>query len=149
MVLYLGYTTCRLTKHGKTMQTRRYVITAGLGSAFAAGTFFVLLDRALSSEQWGQVTVTAVTFGLFMAVWNGILIRIDSKQRTTRNIVFEHAVAEFTAVMGTAWALAPSIGHLRWRDLALYTVVALPLILLVRLLTRKNIKGEDPGGLFA
>lgn len=131
------------------MQTRRYLIAAGLGSALAAGIFFVLLNRALGAEQWGRVVTTAVLFGLFMAVWNGILIRIDSKQRTTRDIVFEHAVAEFIAVIGVAWALTPSIDYLRWRDLAIYTVVAPPLLLLVHFLTRKNIKGEDPGELFA
>lgn len=125
------------------MFERRYVIAAGLGSAAAAAIFFTSLDRAVSAERWGLVMVTAAVFALFMAVWNGALIRLDSKQRTARNIVFENMVAEVVAVIAVAWVLVLVLETLRWQDLVLYTAVAVPVLVLVRFLTRKHIRGES------
>jgi ABC-type Fe3+-siderophore transport system permease subunit len=130
------------------MRTRRFLAMAAAGSAAAAALFFVLLDSALDREQWSRATVAGVAFGLFMAVWNGGLITADSRQRTTRNVVFEHSLAEFGAVMGIAWALAPAVGHLRWQDLSVYTAIGLPALGLVWLITRRQIAGEHPDDLF-
>lgn len=131
------------------MHTRRFVIAAVIGSAVGAGVFFVVLERRLAAELWGQVVATAVLFGLFMAFWNGVLIHLDSKQRTARNIVFEHLLAESVALIVVAWALVAPLGHLRWQDMAWYTLGAGPFLFVVHLLTRKQIKGEDARELFA
>lgn len=131
------------------MYSRRFLIAAATGSAVASAVFLVVLDRALNAELWAQVVGAAVAFGLFMAAWNGTLIRLDSDQRTTRNVLFEHTIAEFTAVMGIAWTLATALDHLRWQDLTWYTLAAVPFLVVVWLLTRSRIKGEDPRDLFA
>lgn len=68
------------------MSTRRYVIAATLGSATGAALFLLALDRALEGEHWGRAALTGILFGLFMAGYNSVLIRLDSRQRTPRNI---------------------------------------------------------------
>lgn len=130
------------------MYDRRFVFAAAGGSVIASAIFFVVLDRALDTERWVWVTVGGLVFGLFMALWNGILIRLDSEQRTARNVLFEHAMAEFIGVMAVAWTLSTVLEHLRWQDLSWYTLIAVPFLVVAWLLTRKYIKGEDPRDLF-
>lgn len=131
------------------MDSRRFVIAAALGTAVGAAVFFVALEATIDAEAWGRVAVAGVLFGLFMAAWNGTLIHLDSKQRTTRNVIFENAVGEWASLLGVAWLLAPSLEHLRWQDLVLYTVASIPILGIVWLITRKNIKGERRHELFA
>ncbi len=131
------------------MRSRRFVITAAAGSGAAAAVFFLQLDKFLDAQEWGRAALLGVGFGIFMAAWNGLLIRADRQSRTTRNIIFEHAVGEFVALIGVAWLLLDSVGHLRWQDLAWYTIGGLPLLALVYLLTRRHIRGESADELFA
>lgn len=152
LVVYLWYSTDSVSSTAcgvELMDSRRFVVAATIGSALGGGIFFLVLDRSLTAERWGRVAVSAAAFGLFMALWNGVLIRLDSRQRTVRNIVFEHAVGEFVSVMGVAWALVASLERMSWQDLTWYTVIALPFLFLVYLVTRKNIKGQDPSELLA
>lgn len=130
------------------MFARRFLIASALGSLVAAAVFFLTLDHLLTTEQWGWVPVLAVGFGAFMAGLMALLVRLDAAQRTARNLVLEHAAAEFGGVMASAWVLLSSLSHLQWQELALYTAVGGVLLLLVWFLTRKNIKGEAPDELF-
>ena len=131
------------------MSERRFVAAGAIGSALAAGVFFVVLERRLVAEEWGRVIVTAVVFGVFMALWNGPLIHLDSKQRTARNVLFEHILVEFVAVLAVAWTLVAVLGHLRWQDLVWYSLGGAPFPFLTYLLTRKHIKDEGRRELFA
>ena len=131
------------------MDSRQYVYVGALGSAAAAAAFLVVLDNSLQAERWGPVAAAGALFGLFMATWNGVLIRLDSRQRTTRNIVLEHYLAELTGVMAVAWILLESLAHLRWPELAGYTVGGVLMAGLVALVTRRDVTGETADELFA
>lgn len=95
-----------------------------------------------------RVAIVAGGFGLFMAIWNGLLIHIDATQRTARNVILEHLTVEFLAVMSVAWLLVGLLEYLRLTDLAWYTLGAIPYIGFVWLVTRGQIKGEQPRELF-
>jgi hypothetical protein len=110
--------------------------------------FFAFLDRALTAERWGQVAAAAITFGGFMAVWNGPMIRFDSKNRTARNIVFENIAAFTGAPVLVAGILTPFLDHFLLRHLALYTIASALGLTLVWFLTRRHIKGSGPDELF-
>jgi hypothetical protein len=131
------------------MNQRGFVLIGAVGSAAAAATFFVQLDRALTAQLFAQVGWLAAGFGVFMAVWNGPLIHLDTRRRSTRNVVFEHLVAQVSAVTSVAWISSPWIGHLRWVDLALYTIAASISLFFVFLATRRQIGGKDPDEIFA
>lgn len=130
------------------MDRRSLVLIGAVGSAAAAATFFVQLDRALTAQLFAQVWWLAAGFGVFMAAWNGPLIHIDTRSRTTRNVIFEHLVAQMGAVTSVAWISSPWIGHLRWLDLALYTIAASISLFFVYLATRRQISGTDPDEIF-
>lgn len=130
------------------MNRRGFVLVGAVGSAAAAATFFVQLDRALTAQLFAQVGWVAAGFGVFMAVWNGPLIHLDRRRRSTRNVVFEHLVAQVGSVATVAWISSPWIGHLRWADLALYTIAASISLFFVYLATRREISGKDPDEIF-
>jgi hypothetical protein len=130
------------------MNRRDLVLVGAVGSAVAAATFFVQLDNALTAKLFAQVGWLAAGFGLFMAVWNGPLIHLDMLRRSTRNVVFEHLVAQAGAVTCVAWISSPWIGHLRWVDIALYTIAASISLFFVHLTTRRQISGKDPDEIF-
>jgi hypothetical protein len=127
------------------LRSRRHVIAAAAGSAVGAAVFFLALEWSLDDERWVISTMGGVVFGLFMAAWGGLMVRLDARQRTTRNVVFEHAVAVVAAVLVVAWAMALD----PWPDLLVSTVLAVPFFVLLRVVTRRQIKGEDPDELFA
>ena len=83
-----------------------------------------------------------------MAVWNGPIIHLDSKHRTVRNVVFETVAALTIAQVAVAWILSPVLDHLAPSNLAIYTAAAALGVAIVWLLTRRNIRGADPGELF-
>ena len=130
------------------MRERRFVLAAFAGNALASAVFLTLLDDAIVAERWGRVLATSAIYGLFMALWNSALVHLDQRQRSTRNVIFEHAFAQLAGVLGVSWGLAGSLDHVDRSDLVWYTIVAIPLLALAHTLTRKQIKGEDPRDLF-
>ena len=130
------------------MTDRSFPIAAATGSAVATTVFFIFLDQALIAERWGQVVAAAITFGAFMAIWNGPLIHLDSKNRTARNIVFENITAFTSAQVVVAWVLVPFLNQFLLWHIALYTVLSALALALVWFLTRRHIKGQGPIELF-
>jgi hypothetical protein len=51
--------------------------------------------------------------------------------------------------LAVGWAMVAFLEHFQWQDLLSTTVLTIPFLLILRLVTRRHIKGEDPRGLFA
>ncbi len=127
----------------------RYLLAAAVVSAIGAAIFFIVVENALERERWGLLAGAVTGFGGYMAAVNVIAIRVDDRPRSTRNLAFEHATAQVVALLGVAWALVAALNHLRWQQPAFSTVTAAPFLVLVHVVTRRTIKGEDPDELFA
>lgn len=87
--------------------------------------------------------------GLYVAVTSSLAIRLDRRQRIVRNLVFEHTVGETVAMLATAWVLTPVLDHLTWQKMTWYSASAVLSLAVVHLVTRRSIRGEEPGELFA
>jgi hypothetical protein len=125
------------------------VIVSAVGSAVGAAAFFVVLEWALGEQAWAIAMLCGVAFGVFMAAWLALMIRLDGRQHTARNELFEHSVAAIIAVLAVAWIMVAPLDHLRWQHLMTTTLLTVPFLVLLRFVTRRHIKGEDPRDLFA
>ncbi|MBA2337453.1 MAG: hypothetical protein H0V96_06825 [Acidimicrobiia bacterium] len=131
------------------MWQHRYLVATAVVAAIGAAIFFIVVENALERERWGLLAGAVTGFGGYMAAVNVIAIRVDDRPRSIRNLAFEHATAQVVGVLGVAWALVAALDHLRWQQLAFSTVTAAPFLVLVHVVTRRTIKGEDPDELFA